>query len=86
MLRWHKQDLLNRMYVPIKEGKKIAMPRYYKDKIYTQLQRDVINAHIAKEMLIEAQKATDADDTRKEYIRIKKFKTKQRHERLNEKL
>lgn len=35
MIKWHKNDLTNRMYVPIKDGKKIAMPRYYKEKIYT---------------------------------------------------
>lgn len=32
---WHKNDLENRMYCTLKDGKKIAMPRYYKNKIYT---------------------------------------------------
>jgi len=36
MINWHKEDLTKRMYVPIKDGKKIAMPRYYKDKIYNE--------------------------------------------------
>jgi hypothetical protein len=35
MVQWHHDDLLNRMYIPIEDGKKIAMPRYYKQKIYT---------------------------------------------------
>lgn len=35
MVKWHKNDVINRMYVPIKDGKKISMPRYYKEKIYT---------------------------------------------------
>lgn len=46
MSRWHKNDLVNRMYVPMKDGKKIAMPRYYKDKIYTEIQKSLINVHL----------------------------------------
>ena len=42
MIRWHKNDLTNRMYVPIKDGKKIAMPRYYKEKIYTMQEKKSI--------------------------------------------
>ena len=48
MIKWHKNDLLNRMYVPIEDGKKIAMPRYFKDKIYTELEKDKINEHMVK--------------------------------------
>lgn len=39
MVSWHKADLGNRMYIPIEDGKKIAMPRYFKDRIYTNLER-----------------------------------------------
>ncbi|AZL82803.1 replication initiator protein [Apis mellifera associated microvirus 59] len=39
---WHHADLTGRMYMPIEDGKKIAMPRYYKDKIYTEDQRKII--------------------------------------------
>lgn len=39
MKRWHHQDLENRMYCNIQDGKKIAMPRYYKDKLYTEEER-----------------------------------------------
>lgn len=38
MCAWHKADLDNRMYCNI-EGKKIAMPRYFKDKIYEEHER-----------------------------------------------
>jgi len=48
MIQWHKNDLLNRMYVPIEDGKKIAMPRYFKDKIYTEIEKDKINEHMVK--------------------------------------
>jgi hypothetical protein len=39
MIIWHKNKLTERMYVPMKDGKKIAMPRYYKDKIYNELEK-----------------------------------------------
>jgi len=42
MKLWHKSDLLNRMYINIDGGKKAAMPRYYKNKIYTDEQRKEI--------------------------------------------
>lgn len=48
MAKWHKNDLLNRMYVPMKDGKKIAMPRYYKDKLYSETQKLSINNHLKK--------------------------------------
>ena len=57
MKKWHKNDLLNRMYVPIQEGKKIAMPRYYKDKIYSETQKLLINNHLKVVMSDEAIKA-----------------------------
>lgn len=47
MIKWHKDDLQNRMHIVIEDGKKIAMPRYYKDKIYTEQERKII-AHFAK--------------------------------------
>lgn len=34
MLVWHNEDYLNRMYINVGDGKKAAMPRYYKNKVY----------------------------------------------------
>lgn len=48
MVKWHKDDLLNRMYIPLKGGKKAAMPRYYKDKIYVESEKNRIGRHIAQ--------------------------------------
>jgi hypothetical protein len=39
MINWHKADITKRMYVPMKDNKKIAMPRYYKDKIYNEAEK-----------------------------------------------
>jgi len=46
MIHWHKNNLLERMYVPIKDGKKIAMPRYYKDKIYNEIEKMQVSSAI----------------------------------------
>lgn len=42
MVRYHKADLENRMNCVLPDGKVIAMPRYYKDKIYTEQERKQI--------------------------------------------
>lgn len=47
MVQWHLADLENRMYCNLEGGKKIAMPRYYKDKIYSEMERKRI-AHFQK--------------------------------------
>lgn len=44
MIAWHGADLYNRTFVNLKGGKKAAMPRYLKDRIYDDEQR----GHIAE--------------------------------------
>lgn len=44
-IQWHQNDYLNRMYLVIEDGKKVAMPRYYKEKIYGDDQREEIAEH-----------------------------------------
>lgn len=39
---WHIDDLENRMYCNLEEGKKISMPRYYKERLYWDQERRVI--------------------------------------------
>jgi len=38
---WHKADIANRMYCNLPGGKKIGMPRYYKDKLFSAEDREV---------------------------------------------
>lgn len=48
VVRYHHADLLNRMVITIEDGRKIAMPRYFKDKLYDDYQRDQLrNHHVA---------------------------------------
>lgn len=43
MRKWHEAKLTERMYCVIEDGKKISMPRYYKDKIYPDYLRKVVS-------------------------------------------
>lgn len=45
LIQWHKSDLENRYYVNLNDGKKAAMPRYYKDKLYSQEEKERIVHH-----------------------------------------
>lgn len=51
MIKWHKNDLDIRMYCNIQDGKKISMPRYYKDKIYNETERKTISFFARQKML-----------------------------------
>jgi hypothetical protein len=42
--KWHKADLINRVYCPLKDNLKVSMPRYYRDKIYTWHEKNIIRA------------------------------------------
>ncbi|MFY7787218.1 MAG: rolling circle replication-associated protein [Thermoflexibacteraceae bacterium] len=46
IIDWHTNDLLNRYFLPDLDGKKIPMPRYYRQKIYTDEQRGLINGNL----------------------------------------
>ncbi len=56
MVKWHtKGNLENKVYLPLKDGKKAAMPRYYKDKLYDKGQKFRIGVF----MRAESQKQVD---------------------------
>lgn len=59
--QWHKADLLNRYYVPIHTSKGLAkapLPRYYKQKLYTDWQRLKIGYHLQNQADKEYEKLT----------------------------
>lgn len=61
MYQWHKQDIYNRMYIPLDDGKKIAMPRYFKDLIYGESERKKI-------ILVSASRSDDLSAERQNYL------------------
>lgn len=90
MLKYHKKDLVNRMYIPIMDGRKIAMPRYYKDKIYTPFEREFIARHIEAIMdgeddQFERVYGERAEEMRLEYI-VAENRKYFKNQRLEEKL
>lgn len=42
MISWHKANLEDRMYCSDVDGKKVCMPRYYKKKVYSDSEREVV--------------------------------------------
>ena len=55
-IKWHKQKLEERMYLPLKGGKKAAMPRYYKDKLYKEGEKFMISVHMQQQAEIAVDK------------------------------
>lgn len=53
MIEWHKSDINNRMYCNLADGKKIAMPRYFKNKIYDETERLLAGKHQLDKMLLQ---------------------------------
>ncbi|MEM2002614.1 MAG: hypothetical protein QXT77_08225 [Candidatus Methanomethylicaceae archaeon] len=59
--KWHYGDFHHRMYVMTSDGKKVSMPRYYKERIYTETDRKAI-ARVYRENL--AEKELNSQDKR----------------------
>lgn len=53
MIRWHRSDMDNRLYCTI-DGKKITLPRYYKERIYAPEELDLIR--VAQQVRIDDEK------------------------------
>jgi hypothetical protein len=47
-IKWHKTQIEERCYLPLKDGKKASMPRYYKDKLYKDGEKFRISVHMQK--------------------------------------
>lgn len=78
MIKWHKKDILNRMYLPTKGGGKLPLPRYYKDKIYTKHQKLMIAGYLEKKEAAEFNKLSSIlqkyQETQNELIRWEKMR------------
>ena len=57
MMKWHKEALTERMYINVGNGIKAAMPRYYKNKIYSDAERSEIGGHLKGKMEVETVRA-----------------------------
>lgn len=79
MVKWHKNDLFDRYYVPIEDGKRIAMPRYYKNKIYTPSEMSFVVKQTASLhpplQLTEEQRIRVVESKNREYFKRNNQKT-----------
>lgn len=80
MVKWHKADVTERLYCNYEGGKKMSMPRYYKDKIYTHNERLDIKAKWSAEMKIkEDEKYYLSPEDQKQLIEAQKNAYQQMH-------
>ena len=49
--KYHKSDYLNRYYLTRPNGVKVPMPRYYRDKIFSDEEKDHQNEHIVSNVV-----------------------------------
>lgn len=45
MIKWHKASPTNRVYIALRDGVKIPLPRYYREKIYSEAEWNEISYH-----------------------------------------
>lgn len=63
MITWHKNKPEERIYVPLKDGKKAPLPRYYKQKIYDESEKEKISFHWKKKSdLLKEQEIAEHGD------------------------
>lgn len=63
VIKWHRQDILNRYYVPGNGGVKVTMPRYYADKIYTKAEKQEIAINLEEKSSDDFYKMVIKDDS-----------------------
>lgn len=81
IIQWHKSDLQNRMYLPLKDGKKAAMPRYYKQKLYSEQERQLIQENLVPK--IKEQELKEMAKYGNEYQRIKDDMIIQKYKKMH---
>lgn len=85
MTCWHKADLDNRVYVNLEDGKKCSMPRYYKDKIYSENERKRIafNGAISQRQKQAEDKRTDHEKVHSDLAAFRRMhRNSSKHESL----
>lgn len=61
MITWHKSNLEERMYCNLKDGDKVGMSRYYKEKVYSELERKQVGFATRCRMVSELEKRIQED-------------------------
>lgn len=86
---FHRSNLLEHFYLPFEADKKIALPRYYKNKIYTPEQLGYLKGHFERKSLtdivqfeekLKNQSLTEVYRQRHEAVKDLFLKSKIKHE------
>lgn len=59
MIAWHRKDLETRQYCPLPDGKKIALPRYYRNKMYTEQEKKRLQFFASLSQMSESTELTN---------------------------
>ena len=91
VVEWHtKGNIENKVYLPLKDGKKAAMPRYYKDKLYDKGQKFRIGVFMRADTEKQAEKLMeehgDLYDYRMAQIVQNDFKRMERRAKKRQKI
>lgn len=90
MVAWHKAKIAERMHIPIEDGKKISMPRYYKEKIYDEFEKLKVKEFMMEISEKEYQKMVDEYGENLQQVlhdrRVNAFTQMHRKSKQNEKL
>lgn len=62
MVSWHRMDLKNKVFCVSEDGKKLSMPRYFKDRIYDEHERAIIKQHFIEKTGKEIEKFNSSPD------------------------
>lgn len=57
LIAWHRKFVDDRMFVTTQNGVKIGMPKYYKEKLYTEMERKRVALKFTSQMEKELQEA-----------------------------
>lgn len=87
MIKWHRDDLKNRMFIQLPGGDRIGVPRYYKKKIYTDREREEIGQYLKEnaELLTLKQELLTKGEYIKNIHQVRMEKHKRYFKKYNEK-
>lgn len=76
MIAWHKANPEERFYIPIKDNKKIAIPRYISNKLYTKSERENIGLALREKAQEEYKQLSEKEKVKymEKYLVIRESK------------
>jgi len=77
---WHKKNPLDNNYYPLPDGKKMALPEYYRNKIYSEEQKEEVKKHNKNKNWISHVTSVNIEQLEKQ--KRTKANAKRRYEKL----